>query len=311
MPVTGPVATRIGQIAVVQRSRVARRQLLAAGVTRHMVATRLKSKSLTEAHNGVYIVGPNVDVPLGRETAALLAVDASVLSHLTAGAVYEVIRIAAGQPIHVTVLIPKKSRPGIVVHRSRTLTAADLTLHHGLPITSVARTLFDIAGILPAREVEWALDEALGRKIVTLGEIRELLARTKGRRAAAVLGALVESRTNNAGSRTKWERRAAGAFRAAGFPPFEQNVWYLGYQHDFLWRRQRVALEIDGLQWHSTLSRMNRDDTKQKALERNGIDANRVTNADIDHRLIQVVALMAARLALRDPGHWGSRSVAA
>jgi very-short-patch-repair endonuclease len=266
-----------------------------------MIRTRKTHGLLTDEHTGVYIAGPVMEVPFGREAAALLAVERSILSHLSAGAVYEIIRLEDGVPIHITVRRPSKSRRGIVVHRSTTLTRADITIHEGLPITSVARTLLDISELLPVREVEWALDEALGRGLVTLKEIEESLQRTQNRGGLTILRTLVEWRTTNGGSRTKWERIAAAAFREAGFPPFEQNVWYLGYHHDFVWREHGVTLEIDGLQWHSLPSRMNRDETKETKLKRHGLDPNRVTNADVEHHILRVVAHMAARLALRDP----------
>jgi very-short-patch-repair endonuclease len=162
--------------------------------------------------------------------------------------------------------------------------------------------LLDISELLPVREVEWALDEALGRKLVTLDELRQLLDRTTNQGGMTILRGLIAWRTSNTGSRTKWERRAASAFREAGFPPFEQNVWHLGYQHDFLWRAHRVTLEIDSLQWHALPSRMARDEAKDATLRAHGFDPNRVTNAQIDHHILAVVALVATRLALRDPG---------
>jgi very-short-patch-repair endonuclease len=162
--------------------------------------------------------------------------------------------------------------------------------------------MLDISELLPTREAEWALDEALGRNLTTLEQMRQLLARTRTRKGLTVLRELIEWRTHNSGSRTKWERMAAEAFRAANFPPFEQNVWYLGYQHDFLWRDYGVTLEIDG-KWHSARSRMDRDTTKEATLRRHNLDPNRVTNTQVETRIFEVVALMAARLALRDPAH--------
>jgi very-short-patch-repair endonuclease len=169
--------------------------------------------------------------------------------------------------------------------------------------------MLDISELLPVRETEWALDEALGRKLTTLREMRELLARTRTRRGLTILRELVEWRTHNGASRTKWERMTAEAFRAAGFPPFEQNVWYLGYQHDFLWRDYGVTLEIDG-KWHSAKSRMDRDTAKDDTLRRHGLDPNRVTNSQVEARMLEVVALMAGRLALRHPSCRGPSSAA-
>lgn len=299
--VTGTTDARIGQIAAQQNNRVARRQLLAAGVTDHMIRSRLRSGLLTQRHTGVYIAGPVIEIPYGRETEALLAVERSVLSHLTAGTTYEIIRVRDGVPIHLTVRTARNSRPGIVVHRSRTISRRDITTYHGLPITTVARTLMDIAELLPPREVEWALDEALGRRLVTLQEIRELLGRIHNRHGANVLRTLIAWRTTSAAGRTKWQRLAYRAFVDAGLPEPEQDVWYLGYQHDFLWRKHGVTLEIDGFPWHGLKTRIERDRTKETTLENHGLDPSRVTNTDVETRILGVVALVAGRLARRDP----------
>src|SRR5206468_2871623 len=132
--------------------------------------------------------------------------DDAVLSHLTAAALWKLIRWALGDVVHVTSPRQCMSREGVIVHRSRTLEAQDVDAVERLPVTSVARTLLDISELLPINDVDWALDEALGRKLVTLAEIRELLDRSNGRKGTGILRALVDQRTNNTGSRTKWER---------------------------------------------------------------------------------------------------------
>jgi very-short-patch-repair endonuclease len=300
--VSGAPDQRISMIAGAQRGRVAHRQLVPAGITDRMIRTRKARGLLTAVHAGVYVVGHVAPIPLGRETAALLAVDRAVLSHVSAAVVWELIpRPVREPPVHVTVRRACKSRPGIVVHRSSTLTRADIGVHEGLPITSPARTLLDISELLPTRDTERALDEALGRRLVTLQEIRELLERTATRRGLSILRALTDWRTNNTGSRTKWERIAAKAFRDAGLPEAERNVWYLGYQHDFLWRKHGVTLEIDGYPWHSTKTNMERDRDKETRLKQAGLDPNRVSNTQVERRILKVVALVAGRLALRDP----------
>jgi very-short-patch-repair endonuclease len=181
------------------------------------------------------------------------------------------------------------------------VTRTDITIRHGLPITSVARTLLDLSEILPTREVERALDEALARKLVTLPALRRLLERTTNRSGVTILRRLIAWRTTSAGSRTKWQRIAYKAFVEAGLPEPEQDVWYLGYQHDFLWRKHGVTLEIDGYPWHSTKTNMERDRAKETTCKQAGLDPNRVSNTQVERQILQVVALVAARLALRDP----------
>jgi very-short-patch-repair endonuclease len=266
-----------------------------------MIQTRVSSRALTAVHDGVYVVGGPDPIPLGDETAALLAVgDDSILSHLTAGMIWEIIVVPVGMPIHVTSPHSRLRRKGVVVHRSRTLHPVDTRVRDGLPVTSVARTLLDLAEILTTRDTERAVDEALGRQLVTLRELGDVIERNNGRKGAGILRRFVEWRVNNSGSRTKWERMAAQAFRAANFPPFEQNVRYLGFQHDFLWREHGVALEIDG-SWHNTRLTGEKDAVKSKRLKDAGLDPNMVTNTDVEERIFEVVAHMAVRLWLRDP----------
>jgi hypothetical protein len=127
--VSGPPDRRINAIAAAQRGRVARVQLLSAGVTEDMIRTRVRSGSLIREHHGVYVVPGAVGVPLGRETSALLAIDRSVTSHLTAGVVYEVIRMPDDLPVHLTTRTQHRDRDGIIVHRSSTFTRADIAIH--------------------------------------------------------------------------------------------------------------------------------------------------------------------------------------
>jgi very-short-patch-repair endonuclease len=269
-----------------------------------MIDTRVQQRALTAVHQGVYVVGPPAPIPLGDETAALLAVgDDSWLSHITAGGIYDVIVVPPDAPIHVTTLHARLQREGIVVHRSRTLTPADVRMHEGLPITSVARTLLDLAEMLPSRDVERAVDEALGRRLVTLDELQDVIRRNRGRKGAAILTRFIAWRTNNSGSRTRWERMAARAFTTAGFPPFVQNRRYLGFQHDFLWLKQGVALEING-SWHQTRLNGERDEGRRSRLLKAGLDPNEVTNSQVEDNVWEVVAYMAARLARRDPRLW-------
>jgi very-short-patch-repair endonuclease len=171
--------------------------------------------------------------------------------------------------------------------------------------------LLDISELLPIREVERALDEALARKLVTLDVLRGLLGRTRNRHGLTILRRLIAWRTTSAGGRTKWQRMAYKAFVLAGLPEPEQDVWYLGYQHDFLWRTHGVTLEVDGYPWHSTKTNMERDRAKETTCKQHGLHPSRVSNGQVESNILQVVALVAARLALRDPASRGSAAASA
>jgi very-short-patch-repair endonuclease len=302
VPIRGQRDQRIATIAAAQRGRVATRQLLAAGISSGMISTKTGNGHLIRVNRGVFAVGYVSPAPLVRETEALLACgEDSLLSHLSAAALWEMIPARPGGPPHLTTAGDARSRAGIIVHRSRVLTDADVRVRDGLPVTSPARALLDMCDLLTLRETERALDEGLARRIVTIDDILELVGRTHGRKGATELLRMVADRTMPGGGRTKWQRIASKAFREAGLPEAEEDVWYLGYQHDFLWRKHGVTLEIDGYPWHSTKSNMERDRTKETRCKQAGLDPNRVSNTQVERHILEVVALVAARLALRDP----------
>jgi very-short-patch-repair endonuclease len=233
------------------------------------------------------------------------------VSHTTAAVAWEMIPPRPDEPVHVTAAGDHRSRRGIVVHRSRVLTDADVAIHRGLPITSPARTLVDLCDLLGIRGVERALDEALARRIVTIDEVLDVADRFRSRKGALELLRMALDRTMPGGAaRTKWQRIASKAFRDAGLPTAEEDVWWLGYQHDFLWRRHRVTLEIDGYPWHATKTNMERDRAKDLRVKNAGGDPNRVSNTLVERNVLEVVALVAARLALHDPVRRGGVAAA-
>jgi very-short-patch-repair endonuclease len=301
--VKGPRDYRIAAIAAAQRGRVATRQLTAVGFTASRIFTRVHNGHLIRVGHGVYAVGYVSPAPLIRETEALLACGpGSMVSYTSAAVMWEMIPPRPGEPIHLTTIGQQRSRAGIVVHRSRVLADADVTIHLGLPLTSPARTLLDLCEVLGPREVERALDEALARRIATIDGVLDVADRFRNRKGALALLRMALDRTMPAGAaRTKWQRTASKAFRDAGLPPGEEDVWWLGYQHDFLWRAHRVTLEIDGYPWHATKTNMERDRAKDLRVKQAGGDPNRVSNTQVERKIFEVVALVAARLALHDP----------
>ena len=134
---------------------------MALGLGREAIANRMRRGSLT-VHRGVYAVGRWGLSIRGQWWAALLAIDdGAALSHRAAAAVWDLRPIPAGE---IDATIPnrngRKKRAGIRLHRSSTLSPADAVVHDGLPVTSVPRTILDLADVLSRRELERALDRA-------------------------------------------------------------------------------------------------------------------------------------------------------
>ncbi|MFL5864938.1 MAG: type IV toxin-antitoxin system AbiEi family antitoxin domain-containing protein [Solirubrobacteraceae bacterium] len=145
--VSGTRDERIAAITRHQCGRLARRQLIAAGISSGAIVRAVKAGRLVPEHRGVYAVPGSGPVPLGAETAALLAVrDGAVLSHHTAAAIWG-LRSSATELIHVLVAGSHAAGVrGARVHRTTALDAADISVHRHLP---AARTT---AGRTPNRE---------------------------------------------------------------------------------------------------------------------------------------------------------------
>src|SRR5438105_7082954 len=177
VPVSGTRAERIAAIAELQRGRIARRQLLAAGIGRSAIGRLIANGHLHVLHRAVYAVGHVAPTQLGAETAALLACGpGAVLSHGSAALLWELISEDRGDRlIHVTVPGRHSSGPErVFVHRTARLHSTATRVHKGVPVTSPARTLLDLAEILPQAELEWAVDEAITQTPAIRPELERL-----------------------------------------------------------------------------------------------------------------------------------------
>lgn len=138
---------KVAQIAVRQHGVVTSAQLRRAGITRSGITRRIRAGRLHRLHRGIYAVGHANLTREGRWLAAVLACgEGAVLSHASAGALWKI--SPPTSPSSVDVTVPgsngREKRPGIVVHRSGTLTRGDMTRLNGIPVTTRARTLRDL-----------------------------------------------------------------------------------------------------------------------------------------------------------------------
>lgn len=301
-PVSGPRDRRIAAIAEAQRGRVSRRQLLAAGIGESTIDRLLVKGQLQRLHGGVYAVGHLAPISLGAETAALLACgEGTVLSHHTAATLWKLAR--AGDDGIVDVVVPEGQatrRYGVRVHRSRLLLPREICVRHGLPVTSPARTLLDIAEVVSQRELERALDQGLVNRIVRIPEVTDVLSRAIGRRGAPRLASMLERRSGPTITRSEAEERMLGLIRAAQLPPPEVNVRIHGYEVDFLWREQRVVVEVDGYRYHAGRSAFERDRAKAASLTAAGLQVMRITWLQMDEESHAVIARLAQSLVWGD-----------
>jgi len=179
----GTVDRAVAELAGQQHGVVARRQLLAFGLGPGAIEHRIANGRLHRVHYGVYAVGYRSLTPHGRWLAAVLAAGpGAVLSHRSAAALWG-LRPAAGRRIDVTVRRRgRRDRPGIAVHVTRELRDRDRAQRVSIPVTSVARTLLDLAGVIPERQLSRAFEEADRADLLDLDAIEDICLRGRGRR---------------------------------------------------------------------------------------------------------------------------------
>lgn len=285
------------EVGAAQHGVALRSQLLVRGIPGSTIDSMVKTGRLCVLRRGVYQVGP-LPLPRAAEAAAVLASGrTSRLSHGSAARLHELMdRAVHDLPPEVTV--PRRKRPrieGIRVHRMRDLRPDEVTTLHGIPITTPARTLLDIAETMTAREVEQALAKALRMRLVTLQEMHEMVNRHPKHRGAPLLRQLLGSERGPAFTRSKAEDRLLEIVRAARLPEPVLNTRVLGYEVDFLWTDSRVVVEVDGYAFHGSHASFVGDRQRDAELTAAGYRVLRFTWTDLtEGRFATVVRLAQA-----------------
>jgi hypothetical protein len=240
-------------------------------------------------YRAVYALGHEAIDPRGHELAAVFAAgDEAALSHQPAGA-RQAFRPPWHGPIHVTA--PRRCRlNGLVVHHSE-LDPRDRTTHQGIPITTPARTLLDLAEVLPPRQLETALHEATLKGLAT--DLGDVIARANGRRGAAVLSGLLD----DAPTRSTLERDFLALVKDHDLPQPVVNGHVNGYEVDFHWPNQRLVVELDGYRFHGTRGAFERDRERDAELQAAGWRVIRITYRQLHDAPEGVAARLRRALA--------------
>jgi hypothetical protein len=258
-------------------------QLRALGVGRSAITRRVQAGQLHRLHPGVYAIGHTVLRVEGRRLAAVLACGpAAVLSHRTAAAHWGLLWTDQTR-IDVTAPRGRHGAPGIRLHRSRSLDEKDTTSHQGIPITTVARTLLDLAATAPPSELERALAQAERLQLYDHRAITDVIARSNGHRGSQVLARATSREAK--WTRNEWEAQFLTLLRQAGLPEPLTNDAFDVPDHghcepDYHWPAQRVIVELDGFETHGTRAAFRADRAKDAALTAAGYRVLRFTRDD-------------------------------
>jgi hypothetical protein len=165
-----------------------------------------------------------------------------------------------------------------VVHPVRTLHPDDIDTHDGIPTTSVARLLLDVAETAHQRQLETVLEAAERERVLDMRKVQELMDRSRGRRGLKPLNSLIaQFEEPPPHIRSKLERRLFDLCRRAGIPLPAVNIWVEGCEVDMLWRDQRVIVELDSWEFHRTRAAFERDRARDVELQRLGYRVLRFT----------------------------------
>jgi predicted transcriptional regulator of viral defense system len=271
----------IGRLAVRQYGVVARRQLLAVGLTREAIAHRTRVGRLYCLYRGVYAVGHRLLSPEARWMAAVLSAGrGAVLSHRSAAALWGIRRWRGGK-VDVTTSSSRRQRPGITWHVTN-LPADEITSLAAIPVTTVPRTLLDLAAVLDHRGMELAINEAEVRRYADQLSLPALLERYPRRRGAATIRAILAAGgIGTMLTRSELEERFLRFVAQRGLPRPQLNAPIAvrgGFvEVDCAWRRARLIAELDGRAVHGTASAFERDRARDRALNAAGWRVVRIT----------------------------------
>jgi very-short-patch-repair endonuclease len=283
------------ELASRQHGLIARRQLLRLGLGEDAIDHRLVSGRLVKVERGVYALG---HAELRREGHVLAVVLAcgnhAALSHRSAAALWG-IRPWAGTFVELTVrshggIKPQRDRR---VHRCSDLPEDELTVERGIPATTVARTLLDLAAVVPAHHLRRAVERATQAELFDLTEIRRVLATHPGRPGAGSLARLLADFHRHGLTLTRSDLEAAVLQLCLddGLPRPQVNRYDGIRESDFRWPEAQLVVEVDSWTFHGrTRAAFDGDRARDRALLRAGWRVARFTDRQIVDDPAAVVA---------------------
>ena len=286
-----------------QFGMISARQLIEKGCSERTIRRMASEGALQTVLPGVF---RSPSWPMGREqlmVAGCLRNSAAALAFTTAGQIHG-LRKMFDDRVHL--LVPHGSSPdlpGLVVHRCRKIDPEDIVpVGNGMRVTSVARTLFDVGGVIGHRRVVSALENALDRKLVNMDTMSEVTLRLFHRRrpgSREIRSALLARSDWTSALQSDLEVRVLAAIRRAGLPmPVVQYELSFEDGHivrfDFAWPHIRVALEVDHSFWHVGSEESRKDKQRDRKVATLSWQTLRITEDDVRVGLDGVMLDLAA-----------------
>ncbi|MDX6608976.1 MAG: hypothetical protein QOF85_901 [Solirubrobacterales bacterium] len=297
---------KIAALAEQQHGVVAQRQLLALGVSQRGIECRLERWHLRLVHREVYAVGYSRLSQQGRWFAAVLAYgEGALLSHRSAAALWGLAKPWASA-VDVTAPVGKQGirrRKKAWIHRGR-LHPEDRAVRAGVPVTTVARTLFDLAEFVSLKRLGSAWEEADRLNLLQLNEIEQVCERGHGRRALKPIRRLIAEARASQITRSPLEDHFAAFCLEHRLPMPSFNTTVLDFEIDALWPNQRLAAELDSWEFHHHRAAFERDRARDAALQVAGYRTIRITHRRLHKEPTTLLSqLRALLLPNASPSH--------
>jgi very-short-patch-repair endonuclease len=291
------VAEAIERIASRQHGLVTRHQLLSAGLTRRMIGRRVGQGSLLRIHRGVYRVGHRAPSIEARYMAAVLACgERALLACRAAAFLYGLVR--GGPPPPEVIAATDRRIPGVLTRRCRDFDSVDPAHWRGIPITTVPRTLVDLAATLPLPALARACHEAGVLYDTNPRQVETVLGRRPTSPGASKLRQVLHGDVDV--TLSKLESSFLALLRASSLPLPQMNRAVDGRRVDCHWPEHRLTVELDGYRYHRSRHAWEQDRRREREARSRGDEFRRFTWADIgedsSYMLTELGRLLASNL---------------
>jgi very-short-patch-repair endonuclease len=271
------VELRLAGLARGAHGVVTRSQLVGLGITAEEIKQRLRRGTLIRVHRGVYRVGHRAPSLEARYLAAVWACGRQAV--LSGGSAAYLLGVLRGSMPAPEVTVPTTRRvTGVKVRRSR-VDSKDATTWRNIPVTTVPRTLVDLARVLPVDDLARACHEAGVRHGTTPAMVEGVLARRPLSPGAAKLRRIMRGDAHVSLSRL--ESRFLERLRAAGLPLPQTNRPAGGRRVDCRWPEQRLTVELDSYRYHHSRHAWQQDHRREREARARGDDFRRYTWEDV------------------------------
>lgn len=279
-PESTPADQKIALLAARAHGVVTRVGLRRTGVTPEEIKQRISHGSLIRVHRGVYRVGHLARSLEADYIAAVFACGRGAL--LCGRAAAHLFGLIKGQPPEPEVLAPESKRvPGLRTRRSRRLGSGDRTIWRGIPVTTAAWTMVDLAAELEPEDLARACHEAGIRHGTTPRQVEVVLERRPNAPGAAKLRGVLRGDTQV--TLSKLERMFLSRLHEAGLPLPETNrrAGGRGKRVDCRWPARRLTVELDSYRFHSSRHAWEQDRKREREAHARGDQFRRYTWRDV------------------------------